>query len=249
MPFDIAVDEQEFGANEDRSWLGARKGTNTCRSKTLDVSAFSAAHITSGAIPSGTALAELPSGKLGPYSPAGSAGTGDDVAEVSTITRTATGGTFNILINGDASDDIDASAAVTAAAIQAAVRAINPDFAEFTVAGAAGGPFTMTAVGMEGENIDVAIDDSAATGGGDVVAEATAGAAGDLGTGFGLLFNTTPVGRLGSDTNLATAADVGVPVFWEGIVKRSKLPTFAGTNVGEIDDAFEADMPHIRFED
>jgi hypothetical protein len=249
MAFDIDPgDEVEFKANEDRSWLLAMKGMDTCRSVTLDVSAFSAAHIANGAIPSGTVLTKLANTKYGPYVPADTAGvTTDDVTEVSTITRTATGGVFKVLVDGLTTADISAAAAVTAAAIQAAIRAISPAYASVTVTGSAGGPFTVTWVGLAGP-LSVDVDDTEATGGTVTIAEATAGAAGTSGTAAGLLFNTTRVGRLGSGTDLSTAADVGVPMMWEGIIDRSKLPAFAGTDVGQLDAAAEADMPSFRFE-
>lgn len=64
----------------------------------------------------------------------------------------------------------------------------------------------------------------------------------------GLLFNSTKLGD-GSGADLATAADVGAPLFWMGVVKISKLPTFAGGNVGELDAAAQTDLASfIRFE-
>lgn len=143
MGFDIAVTEEAFEGNEDRSWAKSRLGFNTCRSRTLDVSAFLPAHVADkGAIPSGTFLAEVGGGstKLGPWDPAGAA---------------------------------------------------------------------------------------------DCV---------------GVLFNTTKVGR-GDGTDLATAADIGVPVMWQGIVDVNKLPVFAGTDLGQFGAAAVEDLPQIRFED
>ena len=144
MGVDIAVTTETFG-NEDRSWLNSRKGFDTCRSETLDVSAFVAAHLADkGAIPSGTCLAKLSaSGLMVPYEPAGSGG-----AEI----------------------------------------------------------------------------------------------------GFGLLFSTTKVGSLGSDTDLSTAANVSVAVLWEGIVDESDLPAFTGTTDGEIDADFKTDVSTVRWE-
>lgn len=45
--------------------------------------------------------------------------------------------------------------------------------------------------------------------------------------------------------NVFTSA--GAALFWEGIVRRDKLPVFSGTK-GELDAAAEADMPSIRYE-
>lgn len=68
MGLDIKVSEEEFFGSEDRRWLGTRLGTDQLRSITLDVSAFSAYHVTEfGGVPSGTVLAKLASGLYGPY--------------------------------------------------------------------------------------------------------------------------------------------------------------------------------------
>lgn len=145
MAFDIAVTEQDYGGNEDRRWTATRKGYDTCRSVTLDVSTFLAAHISAkGAIPSGTLLGKITAtGKYGPY------------------------------------------------------------------------------------------DDAASDG---------------RQTCAGLLFNTTTVGKAGSGTDLSTAADVGVPLFWEGNVIEANLPAFTGTVLGEIDANAKTDLKFIRFE-
>ena len=144
MAFDIAVESHDYSGNEDRTWLKTRKGFDTCRSVTLDVSTFAAAHLADkGAIPSGTVLAELGSGKYGPY-------------------VTADGGTQGVAV--------------------------------------------------------------------------------------GLLFNTTKVGSKGSDTDLTTAADVTVPLLWEGVVDESNLPTFTGTTDGEIDANGKGDLTFIKWE-
>lgn len=148
MAFDIAVRTQEFSGNEDRTWLKTRKGFDTCRSITLDVSSFLAAHVSAkGAIPSGTVLGKITaSGKYGPY-------------------------------------------------------------------------------------------DNSATDGRQVAS--------------GFLFNTTVVGGpngLGSDVNLSTAADLGAPLLWEGVVSESALPAFTGTVLGEIDSAGKTDLTFVRFE-
>lgn len=67
-------------------------------------------------------------------------------------------------------------------------------------------------------------------------------------TAAGLLFTTTKVGK-GDGTDLATAGDVGVALFWMGIVKTAFLPVFAGGNVGELDAGGITDLSNfIRFE-
>lgn len=139
MGFKIDIEAEEVFSNEDRSWLGARKGTDTCRSITLDSALFLAAHTAAkGAVPSGTVLGMVTAtGLYGPYDPA--AVDGREVAR-------------------------------------------------------------------------------------------------------GLLFNTTPL------TAGAAGEPVGSPLFWEGIVKQSKLPLFDGTVLGEIDAAGRTDLPTIRWE-
>lgn len=147
MAFDIAISTVDFSGNEDRTWLLTRKGFDTCRSVTLDVSAFAATHVAAkGAIPSGTAIAKI----------------------------TATG---------------------------------------------LYGPYT--------------------------TADTTTG----LGVCKGFLFNTTQVGPpdVGSAVNLATAANVAVPMLWEGVIDRHQLPVFSGTD-GEIDASGEGDLTHCVFE-
>jgi hypothetical protein len=145
MAFDIAVRTHEFSGNEDRTWLKTRKGFDTCRSITLDVSTFLAAHVSAkGAIPSGTVLGKITaSGKYGPY-------------------------------------------------------------------------------------------DNSATDGRQ--------------TAVGFLFNTTIVGKNGSDTDLSTAADVGAPLLWEGVVAEASLPAFTGTVLGEVDANGKTDLTFVRFE-
>lgn len=148
MAFDIAVETKAYSGNEDRRWLKTRKGFDTCRSGTLDVSLFAAEHLSDkGAIPSGTVLGIVTaSGLLGPY-------------------------------------DTDAS--------------------------------------------------------------------NGLQTAVGFLFNTTTVGKDGSDTALATAANVGVPYLWEGVVSEAYLPATLlswTTTDGELDAGAKADLTHIKFE-
>lgn len=142
---DIGVTEEDYSGNEDRRWLGARLGTDSMRSVTLDVSTFAAAHLSAkGAVPSGTVLARITAtGKYGPYDPA--AGDGRNVAA-------------------------------------------------------------------------------------------------------GHLFSTTKVGA-GDGSDLATASDVGVALFWHGIVKEAFLPAFDGTVAGELSVAARTALSeHIRYE-
>lgn len=72
MGMDIQIKPEEVFQNEDRRWLGTRKGTLDMRSMTLGSHLFEAAHIADkGAVPSGTALGQYPNGLVGPYDPDG----------------------------------------------------------------------------------------------------------------------------------------------------------------------------------
>lgn len=76
MSFNPAVRPEKSYANEDRRWLASRKGYDTCRSITLDMSTFAAGHLTDkGAIPSGVVLGKITAtGKYGPYDTDGADG-------------------------------------------------------------------------------------------------------------------------------------------------------------------------------
>jgi hypothetical protein len=249
--FDIKVETEEFLGNEDRRWIGTRDGFNNCRSITLDASAFLAAHVNvKGAVPSGILLGKITAtGLYAPYAGAAS--------EAQLLTRTSTGGTVTLNIDGEVTAAVAASAAgFTAAAVQTAVDLL-PNVDEehtVTVSGSAGGPLTLTYGGLwAGENMpQVIVDNTSATGGTIVASTTTAGGAG-VSSGLEVpeffLFSTTKLGRSGDGLDLATAADVGVAGFWQGVVKKSKLPTFVGTNAGELDANAERIMgKFIRFE-
>ena len=65
-----------------------------------------------------------------------------DRVQVITVTGTPTGGTFSLTIGGQTASGIAYNAA--ASAVQTAIRALSPLWAGATVAGAAGGPYTVT---------------------------------------------------------------------------------------------------------
>lgn len=72
MAFNPAIRTEKTVLGEDRTWLATRKGWDTCRSITLDISTFTEAeNLTGRVIPSGIVLAELASGAYGPYDPDG----------------------------------------------------------------------------------------------------------------------------------------------------------------------------------
>lgn len=120
--------------------------------------------------------------------PAGSA-----TDEVQALARTSTGGTFTLtftVVNPDTGEEEDhttaaiaaTAAGFTAAAVQAALRALPVISATgVTVTGSAGGPLNVT-FGGEHEGRDVSelvVDDALATGGDVTISTSTPGAGGD----------------------------------------------------------------------
>lgn len=72
---DLGITSESWGV-DDTSWLASRKGLDTCRSVTLDVSTFTqATHYPDGFLPSGLPLAHDTA--KGMYVPYDSAGVGD----------------------------------------------------------------------------------------------------------------------------------------------------------------------------
>lgn len=138
MGFNLEVKTDVWGV-DDKSWLATMKGMTTCRSITLDVTAFHADHIVNGFIPSGIVLGKITaSGLYGPYD--------------------------NALSNG----------------------------------------------------LEVAA---------------------------GLLFDGAQVKR-----NADTISKTSGALFWEGVVRQSKMPVFPNTAKGEVDAPARVDLPTIRWE-
>lgn len=78
-----------------------------------------------------------------------------------TLTRTSTGGTITVSVDGETTVTIPASAAgFTAAALQAALRGLSNVGTEVSVSGSDGGPLIIL-----GEIPDVTVDNTSATGG------------------------------------------------------------------------------------
>lgn len=234
---DISVHSTAYQV-EDRSWLLSPHGTDpgTTPSITLDISGFtSGTHFPNGFIKSGEALAETAEGLFIPYV--------ESTTEVGTLTRTSTAGDVRLNIHnlatgeGGLTGEIPATAAgFTAAAYQAAIRALGGAFATATVTGADGGPLTVTFVGQGGD-IAVEVDNDDATGGTVVWATTVAGGAespAGEGVGKGLLLSTVKV----PDT-ADTTINVGGALLVHGFVKVSKLPRDPGA-------AFWADTPLIH---
>lgn len=228
---DISVSTTSY-QSENRSWLLSPAGTGPGEtpSITLDISGFVAGtNYPNGYIPSGTPLAVIASGLYVPYIGA-TTGAG-------TLTRTSTGGTIQLTINGETTNTIPASAAgFTAAATQAAIRAMGGDFADYTVSGGAGGPLTVT--GHAEEVLDVAVDNALATGGTIVWAQTVAGGvetpAGEA-LCKGLLFSSVKV-----PNTAVTTIDAGGALLVSGFVKLSKLPI-------ALDANGQRDLPLIHF--
>ncbi len=111
-------------------------------------------------------------------------GTGTQYStEVQTFSRTSTGGTIAVVMEGvTGTVTCSASAAgFTAANLLAALESLpGVNVGDVVVAGSAGGPLTATWSGREGENIPaVSIDNASATGGTVTVAQTTAGGTAD----------------------------------------------------------------------
>lgn len=233
---DISTRTRTF-LNEDQRWLGnGGKPIGTPRDIVLDRSAFDlVSTFPNGYIPSGIALAKVTAtGLYIPYV--------NETTEVQTLTRTSTGGTVTLNIDGEVTAAISAAATVTAAVIQAAINLLSNVDEEHTVTvtGSTGGPFTLTYGGLwAGEDMpQVIVDNTNATGGTITAATGTAGGvtspAGE-GTGLGLLFASVPY-----DT--ASTGDLSAALFWNGEVIEDNLPTSHG-----VDAAFKADTPRIAW--
>jgi hypothetical protein len=248
MGMDIQIKPEEVFLNEDRSWLGTRDGTLNCRSVTINSDHFDDEHLAAkGAVPSGTPLVLYADGFYGPYRGDGVA----DANEVQTISRTATGGTFTLTIDDPDTDDVyttDPIAAdatgLTAAAVMAAVNDAVGE-AVCAATGSDGGPITVTFSGTWAEK-DVpamVVDDTAATGGNVTIAQTTAGNDGSLDAdgNNGHLFSTTKIDK-------ANHSLIAVALYWEGVVKYHKLPTFDTADFN-VDDAWLAGVTSIRYED
>lgn len=224
---DISVSTTAFQV-EKRSWLLSQHGTDpgTTPSITLDVSAFTAAtHYPNGYIPSGTNLAKITAnGLYGPYTVTN---------EVQTLTEGGAGLTsFTVTFGGQTTTSL--LAAATAAQVQAALEALSSIGAgNITVTGSAGGPYTLTFIGVFA-GTDVAQVTATPTGGSGTVTPATTTAGGTEGSGglevcAGHLFASVKVPNLLDNTK-----DVGGALLVHGFVRLSKLPFGLNAN-GQTD--------------
>ncbi|WP_108665155.1 hypothetical protein [Euzebya rosea] len=158
-PNDFAVSETTY-ADEDRSWASSQLLMYGARETiTLDGDLFT--DFTDGHVPSGVVIGAAVGELGGPYA--------GNPNEVVVITRTATGGTVDITLDGETNAGVSIVAATTAAQVLAALEALsNVDAGDVTVTGDAGGPFTVTFVAGPYAGVDapdLVIDDTDATGG------------------------------------------------------------------------------------
>jgi hypothetical protein len=246
MGTNIATTTTAFNKASDKSWLGTRMGLDVMRSITLDISTFDAEHAVNGYLASGLALGKITAtGKYGPYDPG--------TAEIQTITVNATGGTFTITAFGETTAAIAWNA--SAQAVQDALTllpGIQPG--DVVVSGGIGGtnPFSLLWGGQYADQDVPAVTTTPSLTGGTstaAVATGTAGGATPATDGrqvfAGFLFEEVKV------TALATDPDCGAALFWTGVVKLSKLPSFSGTGlgIGVVDEAAKALFAsRIRFE-
>lgn len=246
--FDIGVTGAEHTGQEDRRWNQPKLGWDRNRSRTLDVSLFLPAHFSDrGALPGGLVLAaRADNDKLGPYTPITRKG-----EKTQTLTITATGGDVDVTVDGVTQENIVLTTAKTAAQVKAILvnfPGIDDDSIVVTKSG------TVHTIVGDIPTISVLATDAT---GGTVVAAVTQAPDADglaavpgLETPVGHLFSTTKVG-IGDGSDLASAADVGVALFHSGgIVYKSFLPVFAGTNLGELDSYAESVLSdHLIYED
>lgn len=230
----LAQETEAFGAPEDHSWLGSRHATDTGEGITLEDSEWITI-FTDGIIPSGVVVARRTSDGLGiPYV--------DVTNESIVVTRTATGGTVDITLDGETAAAVPVVAATTAAELLAALETLsNVNAGDVTVTGAAGGPFTITFVAGDyaGENApDLVIDDTNATGGTVLAAVTDGGVEDPAGEGVpvGHLFTTRDIGDGTGNT--------GASYLWHGQVVESNLPTNHGLTARA-----KSLLPHFHYVD
>lgn len=234
---DLQTVSESFG-NGDRSWAKHRKGFDTCRSITLDLSLFDELYYAEwGYIPSGTPLSLVSAtGRYGPH------GSPTDEVQTITVTGSPTGGTYAL----DSTDGEGPTAAIapnaSAATITSRLEGIF-GAGNVIVTGSNGGPYTVT---YQGELADVnvaplTLATNSLTGGSSpsvTLATTTAGGAdADAGQELaGHLFNDCPV-KQGNEDGRAAGA-----LFWEGIVDETRLPF-------PIPASSKSQVPHIRYEE
>lgn len=233
---DLALRTQQFGPSDQRFLVDPED--NLTVGCTIDLalidSATLAGYETDGntAIPAGVALGlNTGTGTCALWN------TGVVIRQ-QTITRTATGGTVDITVDGEADGGTGKSivAATTAANIATYLAALpNVVASQITVTGSAGGPFLVT-----GDIGTIAVDYTNATGGTVTVAQTTAEV--DSAYQFaGLLYDDVRF------VKGARSGKVGGSRIILGAVYESKLPLYAAAagTPGKVDAAAKAE-PNIK---
>jgi len=243
MGISLEVTKDTWGV-DNFDWLAIRKGIDTCRPGTLDLSLFSAGHYVDGFIPSGTLLGKVTAtGLLGPYG-----GVSD---EIQTLTEGGSGLTsFTVTFGGQTTASI--AAAATAAQVQAALEALSTIGAgNILVTGNAGGPYTLRFIGTLG-NTNQAQVTTTPTGGTGTVTPATTTQGGSENASDG---RETAVGHLLQPVKVADAqgnafTKAAVAVLWEGVAIIAKLPKFNSVvgGAGEYDSSVATDLKFMRYE-
>lgn len=204
--------------NQDHSWLGSAEGTQSQRSATLAIAAFTEeTHYAAGFLPDGLALAKATSGTYsGKWVPLAARPN-----EVQTATEGGSGLTsFTLTFDGETTGSI--AAAATAATVQTALEALSSiDAGGVVVTGSAGGPYTITFSGTQFQGTNVPALTATPTGGSGTVtiATPTGGGSGvtdasDLLTGFLYMPVAVPEG----------ATSVIGSVLVRGIIRTAELP-------------------------
>lgn len=131
----LSTVSETFG-NVSHTWLGSARGTDSTRSVTMKVSAFtSGTHYPSGYFPDGTAIAIPTSGSNSGYAVPLVAKVNE--VQTVTITGTPTGGTVTLTLDGETTGTIAYNA--TAATVLAALEALsNVDVGAVVVTGGPG---------------------------------------------------------------------------------------------------------------
>jgi len=216
----LGLQTETFSPGEDHTWLGSAHATDTGESINLDGDALLIL-FTDGIAPSGIPLIETATGFT--------LFDATTTAEVQTLTRTSTGGVVRFTSAGNITGDIDASAAVTAAVIQAAFDAAG---IPAVITGAAGGPFTATFDDDEGNVALITVDNEDATGGTFVVAQGAQGADNDGSTGR--------AGHLLTTKDISGGGNVPASLMWHGSVVEANLPS-------PVTDHFKSLVPQIHY--
>lgn len=178
-------------------------------------------------------------------------GPADEVQTV-TVTGSPTGGTFTLTFDGQTTAAIDFDA--TSTAVQAALEALsNIDSGDVTVAGAAGGPYTVTFDASLGDVAEMTADGSGLTGGttpGVTVATTTGGT-----SGYGIAYHgdafahvTRPSRNPEGAAQSATVAQDGFALRWLQhynplqLEDQSVVDTFVGAETLDATRAVSFDM-------